>query len=183
MGRSKDALIEKLDYPELDEGDYYDEVEPFADPNIRRQYEAALGEFIVAFNELDDLVVQVVGYACQVVGRSVPRNINGYAASVDLLDILGGSNVLQLHGAPIAEMRELGKMRNLLAHGHFDQNPFDGSYRVVQRSGKPRYVTAEAISQWSERAFKAYSDLKPSDASFWFRVETVKGSADPEAKF
>lgn len=165
MGRSfRDYTIESGDVPALDETDYYDDGMPFANPAIRTGYENALGEFMVAFNELDDFVTTVVGYAYQEIERKLPANIKTYAARVDLLDVFGGTKVLLLENAPIAELRELGKMRNFLAHGHFDQNPFDGSYVVKPRSGKSRYVKAESIRAYTTRAFEVIDKLRAVEA-------------------
>ena len=33
---------------------------PWASPEIRQQYEAALGRFILAFNELDNLLTEII---------------------------------------------------------------------------------------------------------------------------
>jgi hypothetical protein len=42
---------------------------PFADPAIRADYEAALGRFILAFNEVDYRVSQVIGSELSQRGR------------------------------------------------------------------------------------------------------------------
>lgn len=53
---------------------------------------------------------------------------------LDLLSLLNDPG--DLKNAPITEMRELGRERNVVAHGHFEQNPFQGDYKLV---GKGRY--------------------------------------------
>jgi hypothetical protein len=35
---------------------------------------------------------------------------------------------------PVPELRQIAGERNNLAHGHFDQNPYDGTYDVVTKS-------------------------------------------------
>lgn len=168
MGKVKDDLIDAMDFQSLKHADFYDDGEPFADPAVRTRYQAVLGEFMLTFNELDDLVTKVVGYVCETAGRQIPSNLKGYASKIDLLDIVGGLNVLQLNTAPIAELREIGKMRNFLAHGHFDQNPFDGSYLVMPRNGNGRYVTATTVEEWTVRTVEALNALKLAEASYWF---------------
>ena len=37
----------------------------------------------------------------------------------------------------------LNKHRNRLVHGHFDQNPFDGSYELIGRQKRRDYPIAE----------------------------------------
>lgn len=159
-------------YEPLTADDYYDDDDtPWADPAIRLAYEAALGEFIVTFNQLEDLVVRLVDYSCRMIKRPVPRSASSsYAGAVDLLEIMGGMQVLHLQGAPIAELRSIGKTRNFLVHGHFDQNPFDGSYVVSPvRAGKPDHVKPEAIRELSGRAMRAWETLRHSEAVFAFR--------------
>lgn len=163
--------------------EFYEGGEPFADPEIRSRYQAALGEFIVAFNELDDQVAKIVGYAYETIERRHPKNLsNTYAARIDLLDTFGGMNVLQLGTAPIEELRELGRMRNFLAHGHFDQNPFDGSYVVTGRSGTPKYIKAEAIEVLTDRILVALDALRLPVAVFEFgEAGKVNATATPSA--
>lgn len=154
-------------------GDFY-EPDAWADPNIRLIYEAALGAFVVEFNALDHMVTTLVGWAFQTINRPLPKAIpNFYAAKVDLLDTLGGMKVLQLDQAPIAELREVGRMRNFLAHGLFDQDPF-GSY-VIRKiaSTQERHVKAEAIYEWTKRARACRDKLELSKAAFWFGKESI----------
>lgn len=158
-------------YEPLTAEDYFDDDDqPWADPSIQRAYEAALGHFVVTFNLLEDRMNLVLDYAYQVIQRPVPKVWN-YASKIDLLDALGAMGVLQLDGAPIGELRQIGRMRNFLVHGHFDQNPFDGSYvvRPIQRGKKPDHVRPEAIDAMSVRAMAAFDKLRHSEAIFFFR--------------
>ena len=46
---------------------------------------------------------------------------------------------------PMGRLRSLNADRNRLVHGHFDQNPFDGSY-TVQLSAKAHEYPIKRVS-------------------------------------
>jgi hypothetical protein len=108
---------------------------PFADPAIRTDYEAALGQFILAFNEVDYRLSQVI--RCELSHRGctdlAATAANGpFAQRLATLEILAATAENgRLSACPIARLRSLNTDRNNLAHGHFDQNPYDGSYAIV----------------------------------------------------
>jgi hypothetical protein len=108
---------------------------PFADPAIRTDYEAALGRFILAFNEVDYRLSQVIRSELTERGRAdLAATIwNGpFAQRLGTLEILASATQNgRLSALPIVRLRALNTDRNRLAHGHFDQNPFDGSYAIV----------------------------------------------------
>jgi hypothetical protein len=118
----------------LDDDEDVDDV-PFADPAIRTDYEAALGQFILAFNEVDYRVSQVIRSELSDRGRTdlAETASKGFflerLATLEILATSAKNN--RLSGTPIARLRALNTDRNNLAHGHFDQNPFDGSYAIV----------------------------------------------------
>lgn len=169
----------------VEAGDYY-EPGTWADPNIRLAYQASLGAFVVAFNELDDMVTRLVGFAYAVIERPLPRSIpRNFAAKVDLLETFGGMKVLQLHDAPISELRAINAMRNFLVHGHFDQNPFDGSYVVVpvNRAKQADHIHAAKIDEWAGRATRAWEILRVQDAAYEFRdMDLTSLTGGPQAK-
>jgi hypothetical protein len=119
---------------------------PFADPAIRSAYETALGQFILAFNEVDYRLSQLI--RCELRHRGHPdlavRASSGFfserLATLELLAAGGEDN--RLSGSPIAKLRSLNADRNSLAHGHFDQNPFDGSYAIVLAAKTRDYPVA-----------------------------------------
>jgi hypothetical protein len=108
---------------------------PFADPAIRTDYEAALGQFIFAFNEVDYRLSQVI--RSELSQRGFPdlaaTASNGpFAQRLTTLEMLATSpKGSRLSASPVRRLRSLNADRNNLAHGHFDQNPFDGSYAIV----------------------------------------------------
>jgi hypothetical protein len=120
--------------------------EPFADPAIRTAYEAALGQFILAFNEVDYRVTQVIRSELSKRGRADLAAIASsgpFAQRVATLEILATTTKSgPLSAAPIARLRALNADRNNLAHGHFDQNPYDGSYAIVLKAKTGDYPVA-----------------------------------------
>lgn len=108
---------------------------PFADPKIRRDYEAALGRLILAYNEVDFRLTAVLLTAVQKMGRTdrlkyltngkFEQRLCNLAMLSDLVPQLGIPDI------DFAELRQLNNDRNNVAHGHFDQNPYDGSYVLL----------------------------------------------------
>lgn len=168
----------------VEESDFYPGDQPLADPSVRLKYQAALGEFIVTFNELDDLVTKLVGYAFQVIKRPQLQNIRrNFGSKVDLLDAFGGMDVLKLSAAPIGELRAIATMRNTLAHGYVDQNSFSEAFVVKPGDTTGKVVKAEAIEAWSDRAMRALEPLKYSEAMYWFgHPSPLNELSDPAAK-
>ena len=67
----------------------------------------------------------------------------------------------------IEELRGLASRRNDLAHGHFNQNPFDGSYEIVtDRKDFPMPVSD--LKRLTERAESAWDALRYAEAYFSF---------------
>ena len=67
----------------------------------------------------------------------------------------------------IEELRELAARRNDLAHGHFHQNPFEGSYEIVtDRKAFPMPVTE--LKGLIKRAESAWDALRYTEAYFSF---------------
>lgn len=122
--------------PDFDWNDYDDDdLPPFADPNIRADYEAALGRLILAHNEVDYRLAKALE---RVVLRIAPdRSLMQYTRGS--FDIRLRNLELFQKAAPtsgavridVAELRRLNMIRNRVAHGHFDQDPFDGSFTLV----------------------------------------------------
>jgi hypothetical protein len=127
---------------------------PWADPAIRTDYEAALGRFILAFNEVDYRLSQVIGTELSKRGRSnltATASKGTFAQRLETLDILASTTKNgQLLSLPLARLRTLNADRNNLAHGHFDQNPVDGSYTLVLRAKTRDYPTSRILTLASE---------------------------------
>ena len=76
-------------------------------------------------------------------------------AKLQALELLQTSPLMvAIHGVPIDEMRKIAAIRNFLAHAHFDQNPFVGSYELVppksDKRPSERRLKEAAIRRWTE---------------------------------
>ena len=141
--------------------DFPDDDIPWADPAIRTEYEAALGRFILAYNEADYRVSQVITASLSKRGHAelaATAAKGSFLERLEKLELLmsDGANT-PLSGLPVAKLRTLHGDRNKLAHGHFDQNPYDGSYKVIQAAKARDYPVprvlelAAELSQLAER--------------------------------
>jgi hypothetical protein len=68
----------------------------------------------------------------------------------------------------IIQMRQIAVERNKLAHGHFDQNPFDGTYDVVTKGSVRSQYTFEDIDRLTERTTKVWDELRYAEAYYSF---------------
>jgi len=116
----------------FDEPDF----EPIADPAIRAGYREALGRFIMAHNEVDFWMTGILSKAVRMLAP------DGSLANLALGDFATRATNLQLlmHTAPHlalgnvgdGRLHELNGTRNVLAHSHFDQDPWDGTFEIVK---------------------------------------------------
>lgn len=106
-----------------------DDDTPWASPEIQEAYEAALGRFLLVFNRIDNLLSECLGRMLVALKRNdlVKRcTRTDFAFKLLVLDLLKSSTQGKvLEKVPIDLMKQLSRDRNILAHGHFDQNPFD----------------------------------------------------------
>lgn len=153
-----------------------DDDTPWASPEIQKNYEAALGRFLLAFNRLDNLLYEIIGTMLRalkrddLVRRCTHTNFDFKLFVLDLLKTSTEGKVLA--DVPIDLMKTVGGERNVLAHGHFDQNPFDGAYEVVTFKVRAEYpvarldgLTRKADTAWEAlryvEAYYAFSDDPP----------------------
>ena len=122
---------------EYDDFDDEDDI-PFASPEIQANYEAALGRFILEFNRVDNLLTQIIA---TILGRLKRPELvadctsREFSRKLLVFDLLKSSTEGQgIKDIVVPSLREIAHERNKLAHGHFDQNPYDGSYEVVTKS-------------------------------------------------
>jgi hypothetical protein len=150
---------------------------PSADPQIQADYEAALGRFLVAFNRVDNEVSQLIATVLYLSER--PDLVNDLTnkadfsrklQTLDLLTLARDSG--RLKDAPLAEMRQIAGERNTVAHGHFDQNPFDGEYQL---KGKGRYsnYSPKRLEALTHRCNEVWSALRTIDAGFHYEAIEV----------
>ena len=155
------------------------EDEPSADPDVKKEYEAALGAFLLAFNRVDNTVSDIIVLALKKAGREeIPRSIaeeDRFARKVQNLDLISLRFPEIASQSLIAELRTLGSERNNLAHGHFDQNLFGGGYDVVARQ-KRLEVSVEKIRMLAERAEKVYHQVRRFEAYYWHEDPTTESN-------
>lgn len=132
---------------------------PWADPQIQKDYEAALGAFLVRFNRIENMIARLVRHALSrldrqdLLNRSMSGPLKQRVQALDLI-LLAFPAFPKL---PISGIDRLSAVRNSLAHGHFEQNPYDGDYEIVgkseSRTWHPNEIQGEAAvadSIWTE---------------------------------
>lgn len=119
---------------DLDE-DYDDP--PEADPEIRRNYEQALGRLILAHNEVDYWLSAILLKAVRDLApdSALDELATGDFArrALNLQLLMKAAPQIHFGGIGKGRLAELNGIRNILAHAHFDQNPFDGTFEIVER--------------------------------------------------
>ena len=142
---------------------------PSADPRIQKDYEAALGTFLVAFNRIENAVNDTIILALQKSERQDIlerlRNDSLYR-KLTTLDLISLAYSRPLPKTVVNELRELASQRNDLAHGNFHQNPFDGSYEIVTHQ-KQFHMSTDQLSLLTKRADRAWDALRYAQAFFW----------------
>lgn len=134
----------EMHFGETTEDDgWIDHDPPFADPAIRLEYESALGAFILAFNESDYFTGRLLSAE---LARSQRGHLydpeHDFSARLALLEGIAPM-ADNLRGLPFALLRSIATVRNKLAHGHFNQNPFGGDYKLIVREKHRQFSTAD----------------------------------------
>jgi hypothetical protein len=148
-----------------------DDDTPWASPEIRANYEAALGRFILAFNQIDNELTDVIETVLRRLKRDdlvtacTKRDFSNKLLVLDLLKSSAEGDGIR--SISMAAMREVAGERNRLAHGHFDQNPFDGSYDVLTRNVRSTY-SAEMLDRLTEKADRCWDELRHASAYYEF---------------
>jgi hypothetical protein len=149
---------------------------PFTDPAIREDYERALGKFILAFNEVDYWLSQLIAHELEARDRSdiIKRDAVGpFAERLNRLELLAtGAKQNKLSSIPFDRLREIASERNHLAHGHMDQNPYDRSYEIVMKQ-KARHYPASRMLTLADELLTAASNLR---ISCWFQAVVDEGT-------
>lgn len=114
--------------------------EPYADPAIRLGYQNALGRFIMAHNEVDFWMSAILQKAVQIIASDGSLNhlaLGDFSTrSTNLVLLMRVAPHLCLGGVGNGRLPELNGMRNSLAHGHFDQDRYSGTFEIVNRKHK-----------------------------------------------
>jgi hypothetical protein len=147
-------------------------------PNIKKDYEAALGEFLIVFNQIENLVTDLIVLALRKAGREkLHQSLTGdfYAQKIIYLDLISLRFPEAASPPLIIALQALGNERNKLAHGHFEENPFDESYVIVSRQ-KRLALPVSKIRRLTQQAETICSELRQSQVFFWFENITEDGS-------
>lgn len=148
--------------------------------DFQQQYEAALGQFLVAFNSIESLTTDLVILALAETrkGHLTKRLIeDNFERRVTALELLA-SALPQLDRLPVSELRRLGGERNKLAHGHLDQDPNgEFSIRDIQRR-KNTDINLDRILKLALDARTSWNDLRNIEICFWFDEVTEEHLAE-----
>jgi hypothetical protein len=113
---------------------------------------------ILAFNQLDNLLGQVLETVLKRIGRDdlVKPSMDeaDFGLRLRFLDLPKHSSEGRGTAAvPVDAMKRIAGERNTVAHGRFGQNPFDGSYRLIGR-GRRREAASGGLVALSARCFE-----------------------------
>ena len=121
-------LDDDFDVPDFDE--------PIADPAIRAGYREALGRFIMAHNEVDFWMTGILSMAVNMLaqdGSLKDLALGDFATrATNLTLLMKTAPHLALGDVGKGRLHELNGTRNILAHSHFDQDPWDGTFEIVK---------------------------------------------------
>ncbi|MEQ1933851.1 MAG: hypothetical protein ABL962_08230 [Fimbriimonadaceae bacterium] len=145
--------------------------------DIRREYEIALGRFLLSFNQLDDRLLRLINLVFSSLDRTdliklkqSPTSGMRFSAKLYVIELLKCTTLGQrLSNISVADLRALAKQRNILAHAHMDRNPFDDSYRLIERGDTSDYVfTADNINALTAKSETLCASLKEAEAFYEF---------------
>lgn len=162
----------------------HDNDEPWADASIRPAYENALGRFLVLFNEVDDRISALITLALE--DRQLSHLTKKAAITAQFLqkavnlELLSGPGAKHdLDAAMFREIHALAKERNVVAHGHFDQNPFDGSFTLRGR-GEVKTFDTEMLHALCKRCDIVAKKLNLAMMHYW--MEEISALETPSPK-
>jgi hypothetical protein len=138
------------DYPSSDSLDDWDDP-PWADPALRAAYEAALGRLILAHNEVDLRLTQLIERCLKRLGdpAALLKLSKGmFFQRVQNIELLRAFPIeLELSAVNVPKLIELNEHRNVVAHGHFEQNPYDGEYVLIARKKQITEYPTERLNE------------------------------------
>ncbi len=165
-------MIETPNTTEAEE--LFDDDVPLAGAEIRVAYEAALGRYILLFNQMDNLLGKVLRTVLKRIGRE--DLISDFVDKADFSQRVRALDLLKCsaEGASIAaispdNLRCISGERNILAHAHFEQNPFSGEYWLVnKKEGAHQNYTSARIEASADRIMEVCNALRSMEARFIF---------------
>jgi hypothetical protein len=174
---------------EMAAGDHFewddDEDIPEADPAIRTSYEAALGRLILAHNNVDLHLTRLIECCLRKLGDppELARLKNGmFAQRLENLRMLNAiSSALHLRRVKFDELTDLNTQRNIVAHGHFEQNPYDGDYILITNKKKYGDYSIYRLNRITDGLIQQVYGLGPLVDFYDFIIEQAEG-AEPAAQ-
>lgn len=164
-------------FEDIGMSDPLDDDIPWADPAIRTGYEVALGQFILAYNEVDYRVSQVIRTDLLEHGQPELAETASKGQFIQRLEVMAilasTSKDNHLSRIPLTRLRSLNADRNKLAHGHFDQNPYDGSYKMVLKE-KTRDYPIERILALATELTQIAELLRTAEVLYDFKDLTAQ---------
>lgn len=139
---------------------------PWADPQIQLDYEAALGRFLVRFNRVENAVDNLITMALEKLNRTDVEISGQFLQRVERLELVMLA-FPSWPSVPKDQIKSLAGSRNELAHGHFDQNPYQGDYEIVSRK-KSRPWSPSQIESLGDKADEIWHALRNIEACFYF---------------
>ncbi|MDX0127410.1 hypothetical protein GOC15_22815 [Sinorhizobium meliloti] len=144
---------------------------PFAGPEMRRKYEAALGKFLVTFNAVEDYMRFTTAEICKSLDQTevwerqlVADDFSRQLKNLRLLAIAEP----YFADTPFEQLAALNAKRNKLAHGHYDQDLFSDDFELVGKRQRAKMTIAE-IETATEEADDLWMKLGSNLNNFWER--------------
>ena len=152
--------------PEYDDFDDYGYGDiPWADPAIRTEYEAALGRLILAHNAVDVHLTRLIERCLNKLSNPpelAKLKTGPFAQRLDNLRMLNAiSSDLRLQALAFEELAFLNTERNVVAHGHFEQEPHSGEYWLIGNKKTYDDYSTERLNRITERLDKQAAHLRP----------------------
>ncbi len=125
----------------------------FPGPKQRQAYEKALGEFLVAFNRMENVLRELVELSLDALGRpEFWKHLKGAGLpeQARYMVLLSMANP-KLPDIPFEAVLELNSNRNALAHGHYYERFDRDGYTIVGKD-KERPFPIEDINKLAEHA-------------------------------
>lgn len=166
-----------MGYPDP-EPDFDGEIDiPWADPSIRRDYEAALGRLILAFNSVDLYVTRLLECYLRKMGDPpILRKLatGNFAQRIENLAMLEAMPMkLTLKGTNFDRLKELNRLRNIVAHGHFEQNPFMGDYRLITNKKRHDEFSTERLDKITSELEREAAALSATTDFYDVLIENI----------
>lgn len=142
----------------------------WADPAIRQNYEAALGRLILAYNDLDRFVTMMIECVMHDLGDRPELQKLTHGSFSRRLDNLHMLNSIRpdkrIESIGFDDLVELNRLRNIVAHGHFEQNPFQGDYELISNQKTHKDFSVERLDDITKRLDEVGDRVK-AQVYFW----------------